>query len=595
MGVQDAPVPSQDPEQIWTEAVKSSVLLRHLAPHEVKSMRTSCKVVKVRANMVIYKQGSYADCFYVIQTGRYHASIEAAINGTGEERHAREYGQGDTFGSYELLFPGPRSATLTCIEAGSIWTIEKRIFTAKIRDSSVPPSPALMDFIRSVHLFADLDAEHIVQLSRAANEINLEPKQQICAQGQIATTLYAVRSGSLITSQSDSNFKYTMTPPECMGESALYPEEELRVRKATVCATDEGAVVLSFEVLDIEAVIGFALQEQAVRTYNRKLLSSVRFEERLLTQDLSKKHIDWVVDALREEQYSEGFIVACEGNVDETLYIVKRGRASVYRDNVGEVAQLSAGDFFGEMSLVGRRTRRTASIVAKGPLPLTLLELPSSALASNSNLDQWRFDLMVASGMHETGGTFSPDYSSASERGKRRPPPKRRLSYAERIAEAQTVVYKAAAAARRKRAETAMRQHQHDARVLDGRAPFSSSPQTGIWSSSYTPPEADALTKRADALINDPAESERGSPERRGGKPKPKSSRKSAAAQKPPIIDPRQLSPVRRLSVVERREKASTNDIEYNPVRRLSMRVAAKVNNLTGSGSSSAPQASVVL
>ena len=120
-------------------------------------------------------------------------------------------------------------------------------------------------------------------------------------------------------------------------------------------AAAEGTAVLRFEVADIEALIGFVLQDQAVRTYNRKLLGSVRLDKRRLTHGLTPATIDWLVDQLHEEEYVEGYNIAPEGTVDQTLYIVKRGRVIVYTESVGEVAQLSPGDFFGELSLVPRR------------------------------------------------------------------------------------------------------------------------------------------------------------------------------------------------------------------------------------------------
>ena len=451
---------SMDPEAIWLEAVRTSVLLRHLAPHEVKSMRVACKVSKVRAQMNIYRQGAFADCFYVVQSGRFRASVGS------EDATAREYGQCQTFGSYEILFPQPRTASLTCVESGALWMIEKKTFVSKLAGDAVAsgmPAPSTIDFVRSVHLFADLDDGHVVQLARAANEQTLAPDEKICSQGDKATAIYAVMSGSIVTSQSDSSYQYTMRAPDFMGESALYPEEELRIRKATVSAGKEGAVVVSFEVLDIEAVIGFALQEQAVRTYNRKLLCSVRFEDRAITEGLDPKQVDWLVDSLKEEQYNEGFIIAPEGEIDQTLYILKRGRASVYKSNVGEVAQLAAGDFFGEMSLVERKQRRSASIVARGNPALTLLELPASLAIHHPGLHEWRRELMRVSGLLDV------PFADATNAARRASVPKRRLSFAERIAETQAIAYRAAAVARKERAKAARKQHEHDMAVLEGK------------------------------------------------------------------------------------------------------------------------------
>ena len=101
----------------------------------------------------------------------------------------------------------------------------------------------MIGLVKQVPIFDALDDQHIFQLARAANVLQLEPGQTICKQGEEATTIYAVISGELVTSQSENGFTFKLSYPNCFGESALYPEEELRLRKATVAASSEGAVV----------------------------------------------------------------------------------------------------------------------------------------------------------------------------------------------------------------------------------------------------------------------------------------------------------------------------------------------------------------
>jgi len=451
---------SEDPEHVWNEAATSCVLLRHLPAHEQKSMRTSCRTVKLRPKMVVYKQKSFSDVFYVVQSGRYVATLDA--DGTNEERIVREYNKGDTFGSHELYFSQPRTTTVTAIDGGAVWCVEKRFFATKLRDPPSPPDPELCALIRKAPVFRELSNEHIEALARAAHEEPLASGQELCKQGDAATSIYIVASGEVVTTTSGTDHEFKIGSLECFGESALYPEAELRVRRETVtAAAAEGTAVLRFEVADIEALIGFVLQDQAVRTYNRKLLGSVRLDKRRLTHGLTPATIDWLVDQLHEEEYVEGYNIAPEGTVDQTLYIVKRGRVIVYTESVGEVAQLSPGDFFGELSLVPRRVPRTCSIVARGPGKVTVLQLPSDVFltSSNSELQGVHRDLL---NMFNMGSSVKENTASsaASQQPTKRGGPKlqRRPSYAERIAERQAEVVKQAALARRKRMEAAMRQ-----------------------------------------------------------------------------------------------------------------------------------------
>ena len=455
---------SQDPEQIWYEAITTNVLFRHLSLSEQKALRMTSRQIKVRQGTQLYKQGSFSDGFYVVCSGRFEAT---EVDGrTGDDRFVREYGRCDSFGSYELLFPRSRVVTITAAESGSVWCIEKRNFVAnRLRDPPLPPSPDIRDLIRSVGLFSMLDDAHVYQLARAAQERVLPPSTVLCMQGEEATAIHVVKDGALIGQQAGSGMQFSLQKPDFTGESALYRESELRVRKATVAASSTGATIVAFEVAEIEALIGYVLQEQAARTYNRKLLCSVRIDHRLLTDELPAEQINWLVDALHEEEYIEGFNVAAEGTVDDKLRIVKRGSASVYTDSTGEVAQLGPGDFFGEMCLIGRAHRRSASIVARGPGNLTLLELKAKVFLANEQLEGLRQELLamsIADDQSPPPSAASPqgNGSSTSPMGARGPPkPRRRASYAERIADMQSVVARTAAANRRKRMELSM-QHR---------------------------------------------------------------------------------------------------------------------------------------
>lgn len=54
------------------------------------------------------------------------------------------YESSHSFGSFELLYSGvPRVCTVTCIEAGSLWVINRRVFDAKLK--SLPAAANLLE------------------------------------------------------------------------------------------------------------------------------------------------------------------------------------------------------------------------------------------------------------------------------------------------------------------------------------------------------------------------------------------------------------------------------------------------------------------
>ena len=85
---------------------------------------------------------------------------------------------------------------------------------------------------------------------------------------------------------------------------------------------------------------------------------------------------------VHEQGYAAGSVVVQAGDTDEKLFVIKRGEAAVHTDDLGgdDVATLTAGQYFGELALTGRKHKRSASITAKGPERLHLISLSISAV-----------------------------------------------------------------------------------------------------------------------------------------------------------------------------------------------------------------------
>lgn len=378
-------------------AAKRSVLLEKLADAELRFVLQACKTFEGVAGEPLFEPGDPPSYFYIVQTGTYRASV--AYN--GDERKVRDYGAGDAIGSFELLYNIPRACQVICLQAGLLWGVPQRVFEMKLKIAPPARNPTLVDFIKGLHLFSGLARakDKIAQLIRAAQVLEFNPGDVVCRQGDAARHIYAVRAGSVITSSTSSEFQLTMKPPECFGESSLYSEDELRIRQATVTAGQGGATIMSWNVSSIESLVGFGLQEESFRMFNRKLLASVKYGRRSITEGMSLDNVDTLVEAFIEASVNEKAVIAAEGGIDEHLYIIKRGSAAVTSKSAGEVAMLKAGDFFGELCLVhsearsGKKGKRRTSIVARSS-PLILLSLRAEDVKNDARFETWREALL---------------------------------------------------------------------------------------------------------------------------------------------------------------------------------------------------------
>ena len=98
--------------------------------------------------------------------------------------------------------------------------------------------------------------------------------------------------------------------------------------------------------------------------------------------DMSKEEVARVLEKMKPHHYPVGASIVVEGEPGRSLFLISEGTVSVWtRDEAGEdveLAKLSAGEFFGEVSLLTERPR-TATV--KAQTPVDLLELSSREVA----------------------------------------------------------------------------------------------------------------------------------------------------------------------------------------------------------------------
>jgi CRP-like cAMP-binding protein len=67
---------------------------------------------------------------------------------------------------------------------------------------------------------------------------------------------------------------------------------------------------------------------------------------------LNDSDVDWMVQAGTTRQIAPGDVLIDEGKMFHSIVLLLSGKMAVSLSGIGEVAQLTSGDFIGEMSLV---------------------------------------------------------------------------------------------------------------------------------------------------------------------------------------------------------------------------------------------------
>src|SRR3954447_7954918 len=87
--------------------------------------------------------------------------------------------------------------------------------------------------------------------------------------------------------------------------------------------------------------------------------------------DLTKGELERVARWTDEVSVPEGYELAREGQFAHEFFIIEDGAAAVI-SNGNRIAELGAGDFFGEIGLL-ETERRTASVVATTPMRVIVI------------------------------------------------------------------------------------------------------------------------------------------------------------------------------------------------------------------------------
>ncbi len=88
--------------------------------------------------------------------------------------------------------------------------------------------------------------------------------------------------------------------------------------------------------------------------------------------DVSQEDAERIAAWCQLREASPGDRLTSEGASGYALFLIDEGTADAERDGV-RIGSLAAGDFFGEIALLGESSRRMASVVATSPMRLAVM------------------------------------------------------------------------------------------------------------------------------------------------------------------------------------------------------------------------------
>jgi len=326
------------------DGVNKNELLKGMSDEQKAIVVSAMIEVVCEPGEPIIAQGEDGDHFYLVDEGQYDVFLHA----TGDTVQATfEAGQG--FGELALLYNSPRAATIICKNGGVLWALERKAFRHVMVSAGAGNAATAENFLKTVEILSPLTDAQRASLAEAMEESKFSDGEYVVNMGDVADAIFFVKSGELVCHTGERNHadKIRLTTGAVFGESCLEPDSHDAVRKANVVAV--GNVTILKLTRDVfHAQLG-DLEGLVAENFKRKVLEGMTIEGTPIFNKLAVEDQTKFMNSLTVK-HLEGSIIE-QGQASETFYIVKSGVVGVVHDGK-EIAQLKAGHFFGERTLL---------------------------------------------------------------------------------------------------------------------------------------------------------------------------------------------------------------------------------------------------
>jgi len=367
--------PKNFPKSAKTRKLLAQVLKTHYNLHAlftslsddlIKLTIDAMQEKKVVAGETIIEQGDSGDFFYVIESGAFEAVKDGKQVATMQEGDPKY----NSFGELALLYNCPRAATVRATSAGTVWGLDRLTFRHTLASQDHEQKSNVTASLRSVPLLAELTTSQLNKIADAVQPVHFAPTERIIMKGEPGSIFYIIREGTVACTEigdgSDRMADVRLKSGEYFGERALLTGEP---RACNVHAETE-TTCLVLDRQGFNELLG-PLQDLISMNMRFKTLRSVP-----LLKNLSGSETQTVAEACTKKTYKAGQYIIKQGDVGKDFFIVSDGSVRVTQTKgkaEADVATLHAGNYFGEMALIGS-DRRQANVIAESSVELYTLD-----------------------------------------------------------------------------------------------------------------------------------------------------------------------------------------------------------------------------
>jgi len=239
---------SEQQRALLGEAIRHILLFKSLEPEQINQVVDAMFQKHVTKGEFVIKQGDDGDNFYVIESGKYRATVQGS--GNAAPKTVATYEGTGSFGELALMYNVPRAASVQAETDGSVWGVDRRTFRRIVVKNAYRRRQTYEALLDSVPMLKSLEKYERMNLADALTTKTYSAGQVIIRQGDAANGMYFVEEGEARVTRKDERGEEReinhLKKGDYFGELALITKKP---RAATVTAV--GKMKAAF--LDVDA------------------------------------------------------------------------------------------------------------------------------------------------------------------------------------------------------------------------------------------------------------------------------------------------------------------------------------------------------
>ncbi|EJD54058.1 camp-dependent protein kinase regulatory subunit [Auricularia subglabra TFB-10046 SS5] len=220
----DANIPfdPKTPEQTARikHAIKDCFLFRELNDDQEARVIAAMSEHLPVSGEVLIRQGDEGDFFYVTESGLFHVfardahhgsddhPLPPAFNNAANINGASPYGKkvaeirgSSYFGELALMYAQARAATVVCVEAGTLWKIDRVTFRIIVLNSRHRIREMYKTFLRDVPLLSALNDEDRGKIADALQPKEFADGEAVVVEGEKGESMFFIEAGEAVATK----------------------------------------------------------------------------------------------------------------------------------------------------------------------------------------------------------------------------------------------------------------------------------------------------------------------------------------------------------------------------------------------------------